>query len=142
MLAEVDDLKFIPGVGFVVIVDSARGDYRNLAIAYALARDPILRPKSDDIDLEILSLIVNRTAKDLADVAAIRSLVLSNIENAKAILARLEKSLLLMEFNGRYLANLMKDGTLSKQDLISFYSGEEIKERYRSVEQDIKVLGT
>ncbi|TPK41279.1 hypothetical protein FJ492_19965 [Mesorhizobium sp. B2-5-4] len=140
VLAEVDDLKFIPGVGFVVIVDSARGDYRNLAIAYALARDLVLRPKSDDIDLEILSLIVNRTAKDLADVAAIRSLVLSNIENAKAILARLEKTILLMEFNGRYLAKFMKDGTLSKQDLISFYSGEEIKERYRSIEQGIRAL--
>ena len=140
--AEVDDLKFIPGVGFVVIVDSARGDYRNLAIAYALARDLVLRPKSDDIDLEILSLIVNRTAKDLADVVTIRSLVLSNIENAKAILARLEKSLLLMEFNARYLAKFLQDGSLSKQDLIGFYTGEEIKERYRSVEQDIRVLGT
>jgi hypothetical protein len=58
VLAEVDDLKFIHGVGFVVIVDSARGDYRNLAIAYALARDIVLRPKGDDIDLEILSLII------------------------------------------------------------------------------------
>ncbi|ESX80682.1 MULTISPECIES: hypothetical protein [unclassified Mesorhizobium] len=142
VLAEVNDLKFIPGVGFVVIVDSARGDYRNLAIAYALARDLVLRPKSDDIDLEILALIVSRTAKDLSDAAAIRSLVLSNIETAKAILARLEKSISLMEFNGRYLAKFMKDGTLSKQDLISFYSGEEVRERYRVVEQEIRALGT
>lgn len=142
VLAEVDDLKFIRGVGFVVIVDSARGDYRNLAIAYALARDLVLRPKGDDIDLEILSLIINRTAKDLADTAAIRSLILSSIENSRAILSRLEKSILLMEFNARYLAKFMKDGTLSKQDLIAFYSGEEVRERYRLVEQEIKSLGS
>ena len=141
VLAEVDDLKFIHGVGFVVIVDSARGDYRNLAIAYALARDLVLRPKGDDIDLEVLSLIINRTAKDLADTAAIRSLILSNIENSRAIMSRLEKSILLMEFNARYLAKFMKDGTLSKQDLIAFYSGEEVRERYRLVEQEIKSLG-
>lgn len=141
VLAEVDDLKFIPGVGFVAIVDSARGDYRNLAIAYTLARDLVLMPRRGDIDLEVLALIVNRTAKDISDAAAIRALVLANIENAKAILARLEKSILLMEFNARYLAKFMKDGTLSKQDLIAFYSGDDVRERYRHIEKDIRALG-
>lgn len=141
VLAEVDDLKFIPGVGFIAIVDSARGDYRNLAIAYALARDLVLMPARGDIDLEILAIIINRTAKDISDTAAIRALVLANIENAKAILARLEKSILLMEFNARYLAKFMTDGTLSKRDLIAFYSGEDVRDRYRAVEQDIKAMG-
>jgi len=141
VLTEVNDLRFIPGVGFVVIVDSARGDYRNLAIAYALARDLALRPSGEGVDLEILSIIVTRTMKDLTDATAIRSLVMANIENAKAILARLEKSILLMEFNGRYLARFIKDGTLSKQDLMNFYAGDDIRDRFRPVEQEIKTLG-
>lgn len=142
VLAEVQDLKFIPEIGFVVIVDSARGDYRNLAIAYALARDLVLQPKVDDIDLDVLALIVNRTAKDLADALSIRTLVLTNIDNAKAILARLEKSLLLMEFNSRYLAKFMRDGGLSKQDLLAFYAGDEVRERFRTLEPEIKALGS
>lgn len=141
VLAEVQDLKYIPEIGFVVIVDSLRGDYRNLAVAYALARDMVMRPKAEDIDLDILAIIVNRTAKDLVDAAGIRSLVVSNIDNAKAILTRLEKSMLMMEFNSRYLAKFMQDGTLSKQDLLAFYAGEDIRERFRSLEQEISGLG-
>lgn len=140
VLAEVQDLKFIPQVGFVVIVDSSRGDYRNLAVAYALARDIALRWKAEDIDLDILTLIINRTLKDLTDAISIRSLVLANIDNAKAILGRLEKSILMMEFSSRYLAKFLRDGTLSKRDLLEFYSGEEMRDRYRPLEQDIKAL--
>ncbi len=141
VLAEVQDLKYIPEIGFVVIVDSLRGDYRNLAVAYAFARDLVMRPKAEEIDLDILAIIVNRTAKDLADAASIRSLVISNIDNAKAILTRLEKSMLMFEFNSRYLAKFMRDGTLSKQDLLAFYAGEEVRERFRSLEQEISGLG-
>lgn len=142
VLSEVQDLKFIPGVGFVVIVDSTRGDYRNLAIAYALARDLVLQPKAGDVDIDVLAMIINRTAKDLADTMSIRSLVLSNIDNAKAILARLEKSILLMEFNSRYLAKFMREGELSKQDLLAFYAGDEVRDKFRMVEPDIKALGS
>lgn len=141
VLSEVQDVKFIPQVGFVVIVDSSRGDYRNLAIAYTLARDIALRWKSEEIDLGILTIIINRTLKDLTDAISIRSLVLANIENSKAILSRLEKSILMMEFNSRYLAKFLQDGTLSKHDMFAFYSGEEVRDRYRTIEQDIKALG-
>lgn len=141
VLAEVQDVKFVPEIGFIAIVDSTRGDYRNLAIAYALARDLVLQPKVGEVDLDVLALIVNRTAKDLADTLSIRALVLNNIENSKAILARLEKSLLLMEFNSRYLAKFMRDGGLSKQDLLSFYAGDEVRERFRALEPEIKSLG-
>lgn len=142
VLTEVQDLKYIPEVGFVVIVDSLRGDYRNLAVAYALARDMALRPRVADIDLDLLAIIINRTVKDLNDAVGIRSLVLANIENAKAILVRLEKSILLMEFNGRYLAKFLQEGTLSKVDLLAFYSGEEVRDRYRVLEQDVSALGS
>lgn len=141
VLSEVQDLKFISEIGFVVIVDSARGDYRNLAIAYALARDLILQPKADDVDMDVLAMIINRTAKDMADALSIRSLVSANIDNCKTILSRLEKSLLLMEFNGRYLAKFMREGGLSKHDLLAFYTGDEVREKYRAIEPDIKALG-
>ena len=46
-----------------------------------------------------------------------------------------------MEFNGRYLAKFIKDGTLSKQDLIRFYTGDDIRDRFRAIDQEIRELG-
>lgn len=142
ILAAVQDVKFIPAIGFVAIVDSQKGDYKNLAIAYTLARDVALNSKAMSFDKDILSAILNRIIKDIGDISAIRNLVQSNIENCKKILTQIEKSVLLMEFNQKYLIKFLSDGTLSKQDLLEFYSGEDVKDRYRLVEKEINSIGS
>jgi len=71
----------------------------------------------------------------------IKNLVLSNIDNCKKILLQLDKGMLLMEFNQRYLAKFLSDGQLSKEDLLNFYSGDDVKERYKAIEADIKTMG-
>ena len=70
----------------------------------------------------------------------IKSLVLANIENSKAILKQLEKSMLLMEFNQQYLKNFLVDGTLTKKDLLSFYQGEEVKDKFKMIEGEVNAL--
>ena len=65
---------------------------------------------------------------------------MANIENNKQILSQLEKSMLLMEFSQTYLNRFLKEGVLSKADLLDFYSGEEIKDKYKIIEQSIKEL--
>ena len=142
VLTVVQDVKFIPAVGFVAIIDSQKGDYRNLAIAYMLARDVALNSRELAIDKEVLSVIMNRIIKDIGDVSAIRALVHTNIDNCKKILVQIEKSMLLMEFNQKYLAKFLAEGTISKEDLLAFYAGEEIKDRFRLVEKEIIGLGT
>lgn len=142
VLTAVQDVKFIPAVGFVAIIDSQKGDYRNLAIAYMLARDVALNSRELAIDKEVLSVIMNRIIKDIGDVSAIRALVHTNIDNCKKILVQIEKSMLLMEFNQKYLAKFLAEGTISKEDLLAFYAGEEIKDRFRLVEKEIIGLGT
>ena len=42
-----------------------------------------------------------------------------------------------MEFNQEYLIKFLKDGTLTKEDLLEFYQGETIKERYKIIEKEI-----
>lgn len=141
ILAAVQDVRFIPAVGFVVIVDSQKGDYKNLAIAYMLARDVALNSKGVELDKDILNLIVNRIIKDINEITSIKALVYSNIDNCKKILAQIEKSMLLMEFSQKYLIKFLAEGTLSKEDLLDFYAGEEIKDRFRLVEKEISALG-
>jgi hypothetical protein len=140
ILKNFDNVGFIPAIGFVAIINSQKGDYSNLAIAYMLARDIALNAKTIDLDKDLLAMIVNRTIKDINEVLSIKSLVENNIENNRAILKQLEKSMLLMEFNQEYLKRFLKEGTLNKKDLLDFYTGEDVKDKYRLIEKEINEI--
>lgn len=45
-----------------------------------------------------------------------------------------------MEFNQEYMRKFLRDGTLTKKDLLDFYTGEDIKDKYRLVEKGINEL--
>ncbi|WP_395075466.1 hypothetical protein [Flavobacterium sp.] len=130
-------MGYIPEIGFVAIINSQKGDYSNLAIAYMLARDIALNAKPIELEKDLLAILVNRIIKDINEVLTIKSLVLNNIDNNKAILKQLEKSILLMEFNQEYLKKFLNDGTLTKKDLLDYYSGEDVKDKYKLIEKEI-----
>lgn len=142
ILKQVENVGFIPGVGFVVVIDSQKGNYSNLAIAYLLARDILLNAKEVELDKELLSIIVSRIIKDINEIMSIKSLVESNIQTNRQILKQLEKGLMLMEFNQKFLLKFLKDGKLTKRDLLEFYQGKEIKDNFKSIEKQIERLGT
>lgn len=136
ILKQFENVGYIPGIGFIAIIDSQKGNYSNLAIAYMLARDIALHAKIPELDKDLLSKIVNRIIKDINEVLTIKSLVEQNIDTNKQILKQLEKGLLLMEFNREYLKRFLEDGTLSKKDMLDFYMGEGVKERYSTIEKE------
>lgn len=140
ILKEFENVGYIQSIGFIAIIDSQRGDYSNLAIAYMLARDIAINAKNVDLDKNLLSMIVNRIIKDINDITNIKTLVEGNIENNKAILKQLEKSILLMNFNQEYLNKFLNDGILDKKDLLDFYMGEDVKDRYKLIEKEINNL--
>jgi hypothetical protein len=140
ILREFENVGYIHGIGLVAIINSQKGDYSNLVIAYMLARDIALNAKQVDLDKNLLMMIVNRLIKDVNEITMIKTLVHNNIENNKAILKQLEKSILLMEFNQEYLRKFLVDGTLTKEDLLNYYQGENIKDKYRLIEKDINGL--
>jgi len=140
ILKNFESVGYIPSVGFVAIINSQKGDYSNLAIAYMLARDIALNAMAVDLDKDLLVMIVNRIIKDINEILSIKSLVLSNIENNKAILKQLEKSMLLMEFNQEYMKKFLKKGTLTKKDLLDFYMGEDVKDKYKGIEKEINEI--
>nr|WP_303926008.1 hypothetical protein [Bacteroides intestinalis] len=142
ILKYAENVGYISGIGFVAIVDSQKGDYSNLTIAYMLARDIALNAKQVDLDKDLLAILINRIIKDINEVLSIKTLVYNNIENNKAILKQLEKSILLMEFNQEYMVKFLKDGTLTKKDLLDFYSGESVKDKFKLIEKDINELGS
>jgi len=140
ILKVTDNIGYLPSIGFIAIIDSQKGDYKNLAIAYLLARDIALNAKIPELDLNILMVILKRIIRDINEITSIKSLVESNIQNNKQILKQLEKSMLLMEFNQQYLSKFLKDKTLTKQDLLNFYLAEEVKDKYKLIEKDINEI--
>jgi hypothetical protein len=132
-----DSIAYIQPIGFIVIVDSQKGDYSNLVIAYNLARDIVLNAKEIKVDNKTLNVIMKRIIKDMDNFFTIKNLVESNIKNNQEILKQLEKSLLSMEFNQEYLKKFLKDGKLDDEDMLSFYNGEEIKIKYQLLEKEI-----
>ncbi|MEQ8624237.1 MAG: hypothetical protein RJQ00_05265 [Vicingaceae bacterium] len=140
ILKTYDNVGYIPSIGLIAIVDSQKGDYSNLAIAYMLARDIAISARNTELDKDLLSIIITKIVKDVNEVRGIKALVENNIDNNKAILKQLEKSILLMEFNQEYLSKFLKDGILEKKDLLDFYMGEEIKNKYKVIESEINSM--
>lgn len=137
ILKNFDNVGYIPDIGFVAIINSQKGDYSNLTIAYMLARDIALNAKSVEMEKDLLAMIVNRIIRDINQMLTIRTLVYANIDHNKEILKQLEKSMLLMEFNQEYLKKFLLDGTLTRKDLLDFYSADDVKDKYKLVEKEI-----
>lgn len=140
ILKNFENVGYIPEIGFVAIINSQKGDYSNLAIAYMLARDIALNSKPIELEKDLLAILVNRIIKDINEVLTIKSLVQNNIDNNKAILKQLEKSILLMEFNQEYLKKFLNDGTLTKRDLLDYYLADEVKDKYKLIETEINKI--
>lgn len=133
-----DNVGYIPEIGFVAIINSQAGDYTNLSIAYMLARDIATKSKIIELDKDLLAVLVNRIIKDINEIVKVKTLVKQNIDTNKEILKQIEKSILLAEFNQQYLKTFLETGTLTKKDLLAFYMGEEVKDKFKLLEKDIE----
>ncbi len=134
----VDGVTYVDGIGFICIIDYEASDYQNLAVAYNLARGLALRKDGKNVEVEFVNMLIQRLLKDVRDVQNIEMLVRTNIKNNQQILKNIEKSLLSIEFDQKYLAKYLEDGYLSKADLLEFYQREEIRARYKLIAKDIE----
>ena len=134
----VDGVTYVEGIGFICIIDYEASDYQNLAVAYNLARGLALRKDGKNVEVEFVNMLIQRLLKDIRDVQSIETLVKSNIKNNQQILKNIEKSLLSIEFDQRYLAKYLEDGYLSKADLLEFYQRVEIRTKFKLIAKEIE----
>ena len=134
----VDGVAYINKIGFVCIIDYEASDYHNLAVAYNFARGLALRQDGKNVEVDFVNMLIQRILKDIKDVQTIRGLVQSNIKNNQQILKNIEKGLMSIEFNQQYLIKYLKDGYLSKADLLDFYQREEIKAKFKLMAKEIE----
>lgn len=140
ILKHFEDVGYIPKVGLIAVIHSQKGEYSNLGIAYLLARDIVLNAKEIELDPNLLTILIKRIIKDLKAIHNIEKLILNNIDNNKEILKELKKAMLMMKFNEKYFSKFLEDGTLTKQDLLEFYTGEELKDEFKPLEKEIERL--
>lgn len=137
LLKRVQNITYQPQFGFLVIVDSIRGDYSNLGVAYLIARDLACANRQVDMDADLLTILLDRIISESEDLGAIRKLVEANIANSNEILARLEKGMLSLDFCRTYLKKFLSEGTLSKPDLLEFYTGGDRREKYKAIQHQV-----
>jgi hypothetical protein len=140
VLKEVGNITYRPKYGFVVIVDSLRGDYENLGVAYLLARELAAANPSLEIEHDLLLILMDRIISDANRLADIRSLVEDGIKKSQEVLSRLEQGRLSLEFCSSYLKKFLETGTLTRNDLLDFYSGKDLKLKYQPIHDDITSL--
>lgn len=135
----VDGVTYVDDIGFICIIDYEASDYQYLAVAYNLARGLALRKDGKNVEVEFVKMLILRLLKDIRDVQSIETLVKTNIKNNQQILKNIEKSLLSIEFDQKYLAKYLEDGYLSKADLLEFYQREDIRAKYKLIAKEIEV---
>lgn len=133
----VEGILFINSIGFVCIIDYEASNFKNLAIAYNLARAMVLNKDGKNVDVEFVNMIIQRLIKDIKDIQNIEILVKNNIKNNQLILKNIEKSLLSIEFNQQYLIKYLEDGYISKMDLLEFYQREDIRDKFKILSKEI-----
>lgn len=135
----VEGVTYIDNIGFICTSLEAL-NYDNLAIAYNLARGLALRKDGKTVEIDFVNMLIQRLLKDIRDVQNIEILVKTNIKNNQQILKNIEKSLLAIEFNQRYLVKYLEDGYLSKADLLEFYLREDIRAKYKIISREIDCI--
>ncbi len=134
ILKKTEAVCFIKGVGFVVIIDSQRNDFSNLAIAYDLARDLVLADREYNAENDTLAMLVGRLLKDINSLMEIEKQCANIAKSNSAIVEILHKNLLSVSFTKKYLDKFLADGTLTKLDLLDFYNGEEVKQEFKNLD--------
>ncbi len=140
VLKAVGNITYRPKYGFIVIVDSPRGNYQNLGLAYLLARDLAFANPSLEVEHDLLLILMDRIIADANRLADIRSLVEDGIKKSQEVLSRLEQGRLSLEFCRSYLKKFLDTGTLTRTDLLDFYNGGDVKAKYQVIHEDIKSI--
>ena len=134
----VEGVRYLAGVGFIVIVSTRRNDFRTLALVYLLARDLVLaEPKQAIADHHVLEKIVERLVQVLTDYTSTRKDAEAIIKSAQKIITQSEKTLRLVESTRDYLKNYLATGELTQQQMLEFYQAAGVGELLRDFDKQI-----
>jgi len=136
---KVNGIKWIPDVGFVVIIDHDRDDYTNLLLALDLMRS-MVKKTIKIADQSILEALLGRISQDLSSIQETQKLLIANQENLRKIATSIQKHILLVGYTRNLLKAFIEEGEISQKALLSLYRGDEIKDSMRDFEKELQAL--
>lgn len=135
----VSGISWIPGIGFVVIIDDARQDYANLFIALDLARSMLLSTLRV-VDQDIFQSLLGRLTNDLSSILETEKLLKDNHTNLKKIATSIRKHALLVGFTQTILKDFIGSGSVSNEALLKLYQGDGLKSQFTEINKEIESI--
>lgn len=116
-----DSVRYIDGVGYIVLVDIARGDFRPLSIAYELAREQALARRKAAIDSELLNTLVCKLCADLEAASQIKQHLDSAANSLSAASAQVDRALGTANATRTALLSYLQQGRLDGQQMLKLF---------------------
>lgn len=113
-----DSVRYVAGVGYIVLIDLPRGDFRPLAIAYELAREQALARRSQVVDAEQLDVLMRKMCADLNDAIQVKGFIESARQNLDKALSQIDESFKQFQATREALLNFLRAGKLEACDLL------------------------
>ena len=135
----VNGISWVPGVGFVVIIDDVRMDYSNLFIAIDLARSMLLSTLKL-VDQDIFESLLGRLSNDLGSILETEKLLKDNHANLKKVAISIRKHALLVGFTQRILKDFISTGKVSNEALLQLYHGDGLKLQFTEISNEIEAI--
>ena len=136
---QVNGIKWIPSIGFIVVVDYDRDDFSYLHVTLELARTMISSPIKM-VDSPVLKVLLERLVADIDGMKEVQRLLQANHENLKKISSLIQKHALLVEFAKEAIHHFIEKGEISQLELLELYRGDSIRDRYKNISKEVEAL--
>ena len=117
-------LHYFPQFGFIVIIDTSKGDYSRLLVAYEIARMLVTRDiKKTGIDPEILDLFIARLIQWSSTFKTVDNQLKAIKKSAEKIGELLGDATAQLQVTQEHLSRYLDSGTFDSNVLLDFYRG-------------------
>lgn len=113
-----DSVRFVDGIGYIVIVDMMANNWTALSIAYELARNQALASRRSGVDKEVLEALAKRLCADLTGAMEVKGFIETAVANCNAAMSQIERSLGAAGATHKALLTYVKTGKLDNQQLL------------------------
>ena len=136
---KINGIRWVPGAGFVVVVDHSRDHYTNLLVVIDLMRSMVKKALLVE-NHSIFEQLLGRMCQDLSSIENVEKLLEQNGKNLIEIGKTIHKHRLLVGFTKKMISNFIESGEMSQQQLLDYYRGEQIRSDYKDIEKDVERL--
>lgn len=136
----INGITYEPGLGFIVLIDTLKADFKSLGVAYSLSREITLsKTHQDDLDQNLLKLMLMQMVKLFTDYSSVKSEADSIKKSAGRIIEISERTRLLAEHSAAILSKYLDTGKLTKIEVLEYLQANEPREELNRFKKDLGI---